>query len=141
MKSSDITATIQALVRAVGPNLGFLPSDVSARSLRAAGAMALLCAHVDSDTIRLFGRWRSDVMLRYLTVQAQPVMRDFARRMLAGGDYLLLPNQDVPAKSNPALNSSSSFPTHPALSLATYYLSTKYMEALVADQLADVVIE
>jgi hypothetical protein len=94
--SSDITSTLQASVRVVGPNLGFLPNEVSARSLRAAGAMALLCAHVDSDTIRLLGRWRSDVMLRYLTVQAQPVMRDFSRRMLTGGDYLLLPNQDVP---------------------------------------------
>ena len=34
-------------------------------------------------------------MLRYLTVQAQPVMRDFSRRMLEGADYLLLPNQDT----------------------------------------------
>jgi hypothetical protein len=94
--SCDITATLRASVRVVGPRLGFLPNEVSARSLRAAGAMALLCAHVDSDTIRLLGRWRSNVMLRYLTIQAQPIMRDFSRRMLAGGDYLLLPNQDVP---------------------------------------------
>jgi hypothetical protein len=57
--------------------------------------MAPLCAHVDADTIRLLGRWRSDVMLRCLTAQAQPVMRDFSRRMLEGANYLLLPNQDV----------------------------------------------
>ena len=77
-------------VAALGSAIGFLPAKVSARSLRAAGAMALLCAHVDSDTIKLLGRWRSDEMLRYLTVQAQPVMRDFARRMLQGGHYTLL---------------------------------------------------
>ena len=47
-----------------------LPADVSARSLRAAGAMALLCADVDSDRIRLLGRWQSDQMFRYLHVQA-----------------------------------------------------------------------
>lgn len=94
--ASDITTTLKASVTALGPQLGFPASEVSARSLRAAGAMALLCAHVDTDTIRLLGRWRSDVMLRYLTVQAQPVMRDFSRRMLEGADYLLLPNQDVP---------------------------------------------
>jgi hypothetical protein len=93
--ASDITTTLKASVEALGPQLGFLASEVSARSLRAAGAMALLCAHVDTDTIRLLGRWRSDIMLRYLTVQAQPVMRDFSRRMLEGADYLLLPNQDV----------------------------------------------
>jgi hypothetical protein len=94
--STDVTITLRASVTALGPQLGFLASEVSARSLRAAGAMALLCAHVDTDTIRLLGRWRSDVMLRCLTAQAsQPVMRDFSRRMLEGADYLLLPNQDV----------------------------------------------
>jgi hypothetical protein len=58
--------------------------------------MALLCAHIDSDIIRLLGRWRSDEMLRYLHVQAEPIMRDFACRMLSGGTFTLLPNQDVP---------------------------------------------
>ena len=80
----------------LGPALGFLPKHISARSLRAAGAMALLCAHVDSDIIRLIGRWRSDEMLRYLHVQAEPVMRNYARLMLSGGTFTLLPSQDVP---------------------------------------------
>jgi hypothetical protein len=35
-------------------------------------------------------------MLRHLTVQAQPDMHNFLRRMLEGADCLLLPNQDVP---------------------------------------------
>ena len=80
----------------LGPALGFLPTDISARSLRASGAMALLCAQVDSDVIRLLGRWRSDEMLRYLHIQAEPVMRDFASRMLTHGNFVLTPNQDVP---------------------------------------------
>ena len=66
------------------------PNEVSARSLRSAGAMALLCAHVDSDTIRLLGRWRSDEMLRYLHVQAQPIMHQFSQRMLHAGSYTML---------------------------------------------------
>jgi hypothetical protein len=93
---NDVSVTLKASVLALGADLGFTTKEVSARSLRAAGAMALLCAHVDSDTIRLLGRWRSDEMLRYLTVQAQPIMRDFASRMLAGGQYTLLPNALVP---------------------------------------------
>jgi hypothetical protein len=96
IKPSHITATLRASTAIIGPSVGFLPQDISARSLRAAGAMALLCAHVDSDVIRLLGRWRSDEMLRYLHVQAEPVMRDFSRRMLSGGTFTLLPNQDVP---------------------------------------------
>jgi hypothetical protein len=96
IRPADITATLRCSTALIGPSLGFLPADISARSLRAAGAMALLCAHVDSDVIRLLGRWRSDEMLRYLHVQAEPIMRDFSRRMLAGGTFTLLPNQDVP---------------------------------------------
>ena len=79
----------------MGPSVGISPSDISARSLRASGAMALLCAQVDSDTIRLLGRWRSDEMLRYLHVQAQPVMKNFARRMLEGGHYTMLQTVDA----------------------------------------------
>jgi hypothetical protein len=75
-----------------GPTLGVTAADISARSLRASGAMALLCAHIDHDTIRLIGRWRSDEMLRYLNIQAQPVMADFSRRMIHGGHYSMLPN-------------------------------------------------
>ena len=96
---ADITAALRTSTAAIGPGVGFLPKDISARSLRAAGAMALLCAQVDDDIIRLIGRWRSDEMLRYLHVQAEPVMRHFARRMLSGGTFTLLPNQDVPMES------------------------------------------
>eukprot|EP00956_Cyclotella_meneghiniana_P040450 scaffold195779_cov33-Cyclotella_meneghiniana.AAC.1 len=51
---------------------------------------------VDSDVIRLIGRWRSDEMLRYLHVQAAPLMQDYSRRMLRSSDYSLIPNQTVP---------------------------------------------
>jgi hypothetical protein len=100
--SADITTTLRASVNILGTDsLGFLSSEVSARSLRAAGAMALLCAHVDSDTIRLLGRWRSDEMLRYLHVQAQPVMSQFAQKMLAGGRYSFFPSTAVPTAPLP----------------------------------------
>lgn len=91
-----ITETLRETVRSIGPSLGFLPDDVSARSLRAAGANALLFAKVDTDIIRLIGRWRSDEMLRYLHVQAAPLMADYSRRMITAGQYHLIPNQMVP---------------------------------------------
>jgi hypothetical protein len=72
--------------------LGIAVSDISTRSLCTAGAMALLCAHVDHETICLIGRWRSDKMLRSLHTQAQPVMHDFAQHMVLGGHYTFLPN-------------------------------------------------
>ena len=94
---SLITNTLRNAVTYLSPaSLGFLPSDVSARCLRAAGANALLCANIDTDIIRLLGRWRSDEMLRYLHLQAAPVMKNFARAMLSGGTFTLIPNQLVP---------------------------------------------
>ena len=53
--------------------------------------MALLCAGVDSNRIRLIGRWRSDELYRYLHVQAQPVMTGISAAMFRGGGYLLAP--------------------------------------------------
>jgi hypothetical protein len=90
--SAQITQTLRFSLLHFGDTLGITPADISARSLRATGAMALLCARVDHDTIRLIGRWRSDKMLRYLHAQAQPVMHDFARRMVLGGVYTFIPN-------------------------------------------------
>jgi len=94
---SHITLTLRQAVHILGPSLGFLPSDVSARCLRAAGATALLCANVDSCHIELLGRWHSDQMLRYLHLQAQPLMRQFSQKMLLGGQFSLIPNQLVPS--------------------------------------------
>jgi len=94
--SHAISSALKLAVQVMGVPYGFLPKDISARSLRAAGAMALLCAQVDSDIIRLLGRWRSDEMLRYLHVQAEPVMRNFSSQMLQHGTFTLLPNQEVP---------------------------------------------
>jgi hypothetical protein len=91
----DVSITLQASVLALVAALGFAAKDGTVCSLRAAGAMALLCSHVNSDSIRLLGRWRSDEMLCYLTVQAQPIMRNFSHRMPSGGQYMPLPNSLV----------------------------------------------
>ena len=94
--SADITGLLRTAAQALGPELGLLPCDIQARSLRAGGAMALLCAKVDSNIIRLLGRWQSDVMMRYLHLQAQPIMNEFASRMLRGGNYVLAPGLNIP---------------------------------------------
>jgi hypothetical protein len=65
-----LTAQLRQTCTALGHTVGIVPEDISVRSLRSSGAMALLCADVDSDRIRLLGRWKSDEMLRYLHVQA-----------------------------------------------------------------------
>jgi len=104
IRSSDLTAALRLAAIALHDQTGIYPSDISARSLRAGGAMALLCAHIDSDIIRLVGRWRSDEMLRYLHAQAYPLMHTFAQAMLDNGSFSLLPGQYVPTTALPLLN-------------------------------------
>jgi hypothetical protein len=43
-------------------------------------------------------------MLRYLHLQAYPLMRTFAQRMLSSGDFHLLPGQDVAPAAIPLLD-------------------------------------
>jgi hypothetical protein len=84
---SMLTAHLRRAAIILFPTLGFDPKNISARSLRAGGAMALLCAQVDSNVIKLIGRWRSDEMLRYLHLQSYPQMRHMAPLMASGGTF------------------------------------------------------
>lgn len=90
------SSTITKLLRDATLSLGTVHesplSSITARSLRASGATALLNRRVDSNTIQLLGRWHSDSMLRYLHVQAHSAMQHFSSIMLQGGDYTLIPS-------------------------------------------------
>ena len=87
---NDITRRLRAAL-AIHPDPSLSAAEVSARSTRAGGAMALLCAGIPSDKIKMVGRWRSDELYRYLHVQAQPVMTGLSASMLHGGAYRLGP--------------------------------------------------
>ena len=92
MTPPKITAHLKTTVKLfAGTPLGLTHHDVSARSLRAAGAMVL-----DHDIISLIGRWRSNEMMRYLHVQTEPIMRNFSKLMISHGNYNLLPHIDIP---------------------------------------------
>jgi hypothetical protein len=90
-----ITDALRTAVMILSPTLGFLPEDVLACCLHAAGTTALLCADVDDCHISLLGRWRSDEMLCYIHLSTQQKMKDFSHKMLHGGVFNLIPNQLV----------------------------------------------
>ena len=96
LSPTHLTTTIKQVVTFLGPTLGLTAKDVSARSLRATGAMALYVGKVDRLTISLIGRWNSDSMMDYLHVQAEPIMRDLSPTMIQYGSYRLHPNDSVP---------------------------------------------
>jgi hypothetical protein len=70
--TTTLTTHLRRTVIVMGIDYGIKPSEISVCSLRSSGAMSLLCARVDTDMIRLLGRWRSDKMLCYLHVQSFP---------------------------------------------------------------------
>jgi hypothetical protein len=95
--TSDMLTQLLRTSVALLPDLGLSPSDITARSLRAGGAMALLCGRVDTDLIKLIGRWRSDAMFRYLHAQALPLIHNLARIMVKHGAYTLAAGAFEPA--------------------------------------------
>jgi hypothetical protein len=103
VSSKLVTESIRTSATILGPELGFNADDVSARSCRAGGAMALLCGKVDTSIIQLVGRWRSDVMLRYLHLQAGALMSELSSTMLQVGAFHLVPGQEALPAAAPLL--------------------------------------
>lgn len=97
--STDVTAILKSAAAATFHITGLQASEISARSLRAGGAMALLCAGVNCNVIQMLGRWHSDSMIRYLHVQAQPITNRLSTRMFNDGQYTFLPSDTVPANA------------------------------------------
>ena len=94
IKSTEITSALRCAAHAIGHRHGVAAKDVSTRSMRSGGAMALLLAGVGGERIKILGRWRSDAIMRYLHTTARPILRGFASRMVAHGDYALLPGEE-----------------------------------------------
>ena len=90
-KSLHISRALKHSANLLYPITGISSHLLSARSLRPGGATALLCAGIDSDSIALLGRWKSDAMLRYLRVQAASHVRNFAQSMVDHGSYTFAP--------------------------------------------------
>ena len=90
VRSTDITTALRTSVAAIGAKFGLKPRDISALSLRASEAMALLLGNVDKNTIKMVGRWRSDEMMRYLHISARQLIHKHAATMYENSDYTLM---------------------------------------------------
>jgi hypothetical protein len=95
ISTTMLTQCLRWAVTTLSGHVDVIPLDISVRYLRASRAMALLCANIDSDRIRLLGRRRSDKILCYLHVQAFPVLQPLASLMVRHGYFILLPNSTL----------------------------------------------
>jgi hypothetical protein len=96
IKAQQITETIRHTMAMNFHCTDIAADEVSARSLCAGGAMALLCGKVDMNLIQILNRWHSDALIRYLHMQAQPIFQHFAGKMYNNGNYSFLPDEMVP---------------------------------------------
>jgi hypothetical protein len=92
----DVTDVLRHAMPINFHRTGIPTSDISARSLRAGGAMAMLVGSIDLNNIRRMGRWHSDAMMRYLHIQAQPIIGNYASLMFNNGAYTFQPDETVP---------------------------------------------
>jgi hypothetical protein len=97
IKAQQITETIRQAMAINFHRTGIAAEEVSARSLRAGGAMALLCGKVDMNLIQILAGWHSDAMIRYLHMQAQPIVQHFAKKNVQNWQLLLPPQRDGPS--------------------------------------------
>ena len=98
IKSTKVTKHIRQAATVLFDDTGIDPLELTAQSLRARSAMALLCAHCDTDQIKLLGRWHLDAMMRYLHQEAQPVLLQLARKIFNSGRYTFLTIDSVPVR-------------------------------------------
>ena len=84
------------LALANGVQLDIAPDKVSAMSVPAGGATALLCANVDPNVVQLLGRWKSDAMIRHLHVSAQPLIGKHATHTFQTGNFTFEPGNQLP---------------------------------------------
>ncbi len=100
--SRQITDLLRAAATTM-PHLNISPKEITSRSLRSGGAMALLCGKVDTTIIKLVGRWRSDAMFEYLHAQALPVVHELAATMFQKGRFTLAAGAFEPAEAQELL--------------------------------------
>lgn len=87
LSSDDLTKALRHAAAACFKETGIPPDKISARSLRAGGATALLCAGVTSDIVKLLGHWRSDSVDIYTRTSTHTLTEHYATKMFDAGEY------------------------------------------------------
>jgi hypothetical protein len=82
LETTKLTQLLQQGALVYAASTSNPPPLVHLKALRATGATALLGRNVQTDEIKLLGRWKSDAMIRYLHLQSQQTMSHYSGFML-----------------------------------------------------------
>ena len=93
--TSQLTAALRLAAEGCQDRTGIPPKLINARSLRAGGATALLCAGVSKDVTKILGRWRSEAVDVYIRTSTHTATAGFSKKMLDTGGYKFAPDQEA----------------------------------------------
>jgi len=93
--TSQLTEALRLAVDLCKDRTGIPPKLINARSLRAGGATALLCAGVSKDITKILGRWCSDAVDLYLRTSTYTATAGFSKKMLEAGGYKFASDQEA----------------------------------------------
>jgi hypothetical protein len=96
IKAKDITNVLHHAMMINFHRTGIPASDISTRSLRASGAMGMMCGNLDLNNIQMMGRWHSDSTMCYLHIHEQPIIGKYAAVMFTDGNYSFQPDKTAP---------------------------------------------
>jgi hypothetical protein len=99
-KVNDVPAVLRCAMKINYSKTGITAMEISAHSLLAGGTMAMIFERIDLYSIQMMGRWNSDDMMRYLHIQAQPIINNYDARMYNHGTCAFLPDETVPITDN-----------------------------------------
>ena len=110
LQGKDVTSLLRRALTMM-PHLNIRSQDLTARSLRSGGAMALLIGRVSFERIRLQGRWKSDAIFRYLHALALPLVDQLSSTMVHHGQYDLLQDEDIPLEGRRIIQDDANLAT------------------------------
>ena len=88
--------------------------------------MAMMCGGVDTSRSRLHGRWLSDIMFWYLSLQHAPLCANIAHRMIIGGTFDTIPSSLDPT----APDANNLLPQAPSVTAMAATVSAHNPQAL-----------
>jgi hypothetical protein len=96
IKPKDVPDILRQAMQLNLYRTGIKAMDISARSLRAGGDMAMFFGKIDINNIRLMVRWHSDAMMQHLHGQTQPIVGRFVEVMYVNRAYYFQTDETVP---------------------------------------------
>ena len=81
--SQQMIHALQDAVEAIGTEkLNIEKHEIGTHSLRSGAAMAMFLGGIDSERIKMIGRWNSDCFLRYIRKQVEQFSQDVSKKMI-----------------------------------------------------------